>query len=143
MYTGLRLIGLLATALLAPALAATECRALRDRRDELSRAAMQAEIDLVQATRRQLCPRQELLAEQANAEDGAPGGGTELDFSAYIRCRQQAEAQLRRSRPILYRNQRGFPYYTTEGARLATAADALREPIERSCQAPPQAGGEG
>jgi hypothetical protein len=143
MYTGLQLIGLVATALLAPALAATECRALRDRRDQLSRAAMQAEIDLVQATRRQLCPAQELLAEQADADDGEPRADTELDFSAYIRCRQQAEARLQRTRPILYRNQRGFLYYTSEGARLATAADALREQIERSCQAPPQAGGEG
>jgi hypothetical protein len=141
MDTRVQWIGLVTAALLVPAHAAPECRALRDRRDQLSRAAMQAEIVLVQATRRQICPAQELLAEQANA--GEPPGAEQLDFSAYIRCRRQAEAHLQRTRPILYRNQRAFPYYTAEGARLVADADTLQEQVDRHCRETPQAGGAG
>lgn len=52
---------------LAQPLGLEQCRGLRERRNQLAVEAMQAEIALVLATRRRLCPQQEALAEQANA----------------------------------------------------------------------------
>lgn len=170
---------------LAQPLGLPECRALRERRNQLAAAAMQAEIALVLATRRRLCPRQEALAEQANAgasraeaagssgpqgqsadaggrpadaawvEPAAPAvsrqagspptttlqadpsqaAAPQLDYSAYLQCRRQAETQLRRSRTILYTNQNGFTFYTLDGARLARDADAWQQRLRASCAA--------
>jgi len=160
---------------LAQPLALVECRALRERRNQLAAEAMQAEIALVLATRRRLCPQQEALAEQANANtmanpnsnpkpdpdanghgqasanDGAAPAGTaatelpvdkagsaarvDLDYTRYLECRRQAEQRLRRSRMILYTNQRGFLFYTVGGARLARAADAVQQRLGESCAA--------
>ncbi|WP_156796721.1 hypothetical protein [Cyanobium sp. PCC 7001] len=121
----------------APVWAGPDCQALQQQRDQLARAAMQAEIDLLQSVRQRLCPRQEALATAANA--GAQQGPQEepldqpLDYDAYIRCREQAEAELRRSRPVLHRNRRGFTYYTADGARLAGEADAVQEQLRVQC----------
>jgi hypothetical protein len=125
----------LAVALLlqAPAWSAPDCRPLREQRDQLAGAAMQAEIALLHGIRQRLCPRQEAIAVEANALAAGQAAGGELDYTAYIRCREQAEAQLQRSRPVLYRNRRGFIFYTQTGADLAREADALQERVEREC----------
>lgn len=68
----LLLAALLPLQALAEPLAAAECRRLRERRNQLAAEAMQVEIALVQSTRRQLCPQQEAVAEQANAHSPAP-----------------------------------------------------------------------
>jgi hypothetical protein len=100
---------------------------------------MQAEISLVMSLRRQLCAREDAAAEQAHAEPLQPspeprsGAVPRLDYAAYIRCRQQAEALLRRGKPVLYRNGRGFVFYTPAGADLARAADALQPEINQAC----------
>lgn len=107
------LIGSVSVAgLVAPAADVT-CRVLKEQRDLLARQAFEAEIAVLHRLRLQICPRQE-AADQS-----------ELDYGAYVRCRHQAEAQLERSRPVLYRNSLGFTYYTPAGARLARQADAL------------------
>lgn len=134
--------GLLPVLLLAPSLqAAPACRALQEQRDRLVREAMQAEIALVQTIRRRLCPREEALAEQANAigpASGANGGqGAALDFGAYIRCREQAERQLGRTHPVLYTNRQGFVFYSAEGGQRARAADALLSQRNAACPSPP------
>ncbi|MFN9635965.1 MAG: hypothetical protein ACK55D_04550 [Synechococcaceae cyanobacterium] len=127
------LAGAVAGGLAWPARAAEACRALKEQRDGLARQAIQAEFSLLHGLRQQLCPQQEALAtgEQAPAPD--PLKGPQLDYGAYIRCRQQAEAQLQRSRAVLYRNRRGFPFYTAAGARLARQADGLQPRLERQC----------
>ncbi len=119
--------------------AAPACRALQEQRDQLATRAMQAEIALVQTIRRRLCPREEALAEQANAIDKAPADSAlvaPLDIGAYIRCREQAERLLGRTRPVLYRNQQKFLFYTAEGARLARAADDLAPQLSAACTSP-------
>jgi hypothetical protein len=151
----LLLAGLLPLQALAQSLGLADCRGLRERRDRLAAEAMQAEITLVLATRRRLCTRQEALAEQANAstavadptaglharvEQAPPSGEAPLalDYTAYLNCRRQAEQQLRRSRVVLYTNQRGFTFYTRAGARLARDADGWQQRLSASC---PAAGG--
>jgi hypothetical protein len=138
MYTSSRLLWLLAAALLlqAPAWSAPDCRPLREQRDQLAGAAMQAEIALLRGIRQRICPSQEAIAVEANALAASQAGGAPLDYTAYIRCREQAEAQLQRSRPVLYRNRRGFTYYTQTGADLAREADGLQERLERACPSP-------
>lgn len=56
---------------LAQPLGLVACRELRQRRAQLAAEALQAEISLVLATRRRLCPQQEALAERANAGSDA------------------------------------------------------------------------
>ena len=119
--------------LVLPAQAATPCQALKDHRDQVAREAMQEEIALVHSVRGRLCPQEETLAAQANALAAAPSTGPQLDYGAYIRCRQRAEALLQRSRPVLYRNQLGFSFYTPAGARLARQSDALQHQLRSSC----------
>ena len=129
---------LLAAVLLlqAPAWSTPDCRPLREQRDRLAAEAMQAEIALLHGIRQRLCPHQEALAVEANALAAGQAGGAQLDYAAYIRCREQAEAELQQSRPVLYRNRRGFTYYTQTGADLAREADGLEERLERACPSP-------
>ena len=139
-----RTLGLLPLLLVAQGLgAAPACPALREQRDQLATQAMRAEIALVQTIRRRLCPREEALAEQANASGTASGDpstqAAPLDFGAYIRCRHQAEDMLGRTRPVLYTNRQQFLFYSAEGARLARAADALLPQLNAACPSP-QAG---
>ena len=126
----------LAGGLIGPATADEACRALQEERDQLARQAMKAEITLLHGLRQRLCPEQEALATRAHALAPDQASAAQIDYEAYIRCRQQAEAQLQRSRPVLYRNQRGFPFHTAEGARLARQADALQGQRDRQCPAP-------
>lgn len=109
-----------------------DCAALKGERDTLASQAMQAEIALVTSTRAQICPRVEHQAELANSHLNAG----RLNLEAFIRCRQQAEAKLQRSRPVLYTNQRGFSFYTAEGSRRAREADALQTDLDRGCSPP-------
>lgn len=94
---------------------------------------MQAEIVLLQAVRQRLCPQQEAQAAAANALAAAAAQPAPLDYEAYIRCRERAEAQLRRSRPVLYTSLHAFPYYTPSGARLVRQADDLQRRFEAQC----------
>jgi hypothetical protein len=103
-----------------PALAQPDCTAERERQQQLTTEAMRAEMVLVIDTRRKLCPRVEAQAEQPEAE-----AHSSLDFDAYIRCRANSEALLKRTRPVLYTNRKSFIFYTVQGARLAREADAL------------------
>lgn len=128
MYTLLAV--LLAAAL--PAFAAPNCAALRERQQQLATEAMRAEMMLVLATRRRLCPQVEAQAEHPEAEAHSP-----LDFDAYIRCRANTEALLKRTRPVLYTNRKGFIFYTAQGTRLAREADA----IAAACPPPTDANG--
>ncbi len=57
----------------------------------------------------------------------------DLDYTAYLQCRRQAEERLRRCLAILYTNQRGFTFYTLNGSRLARQADALQQRLDGSC----------
>lgn len=123
----LTLGALLATALLAlggVALAAPAslCRPWREERDSLAQQAMAAEIVLVQQTRQRLCPQLERQASAANADQRDYGP---IDYQALIDCRHRAEAALRHTRSVLYRNDRGFLFYTAEGALLARRSDAV------------------
>lgn len=134
METSTRVLLLLAAVLrTAPLWAAEDCQALRERRDQLARQAMQLEIALLHDVRQRLCPQQEAAATEANALVAQPSVDPPLNYEAYIRCRARAEAQLQRSRPVLYRNRLGFPYYTAAGARLAQEADAQRATIDPRC----------
>jgi hypothetical protein len=147
----LLLAALLPLQALAQPLGLEQCRALRARRDQLAAEAMQAEIALVLATRRRLCPQQEAAAEQANADSGRGSGSPSaadaagqntspadpapaaLDYAAYLGCRREAEGQLRRTRVILYTNRQGFTFYTLAGARLARQADAWQQRLSDGC----------
>ena len=156
----LLLAALLPLQALAQPLGLEECRGLRARRNQLAAEAMQAEIALVLATRRRLCPQQEALAEQANAnaihnnvntnsaanragaDQSDPPARTgqvaqaalpDLDYTAYLQCRRRAEQLLQRNRAILYTNQRGFTFYTLDGARLARDADGVQRSLTASC----------
>ena len=97
-----------------------ECRWLRQQRDGLATAAMEQEIALARALRGRLCPNLAARAEVANARDGQ---FSPIDYSAWSRCRVEAERQLEASRPLRYRNSQGFTFYTEPGARLARQAD--------------------
>lgn len=122
--------------LVLPARAATPCQALKEQRDQVARDAMQAEIALVHSVRLRLCPQEETLAEQANALAAGPSTAPQLNYGAYIRCRQRAEALLQRSRPVLYRNLLGFSFYTPAGAALARQSDALQQRLRNTCSSP-------
>ena len=142
MYTSLSsrpavLVGALAVLLASPALAADACQNLQAQRDQLARQSMQAEVALLHRVRERLCPVQEASATQAVSPGAGPGqtSGPQLDYAAYIRCREQAELNVQRSRPMLYWNQRGFTFYTAEGARLAQQADQLQRQLQRQCPA--------
>jgi hypothetical protein len=114
--------------------AASDCETLRNQRDQLAAKALQAEMSLVLSIRRRLCPQVEALAEQANANTGSNStSGEVLDYGAYIRCRQQAEVQLRRTRSVLYRNRQAFSFYTPAGARLARETDELTGQLITVC----------
>ena len=128
MYTLLAV--LLAAAL--PAFAAPNCAALRERQQQLATEAMRAEMALVLTTRRRLCPQVEAQAEHLESEVNSS-----LDFDAYIRCRANTEALLKRTRPVLYTNRKGFIFYTAQGTRLAREADA----IAAACPLPTDANG--
>lgn len=155
----LLLAALLPLQAVAQPLGLVECRHLRERRNQLAAEAMQAEIALVQATRMDICPQQERLAERANAQvqastadqpsaladpvaqpdpvaQAVPSAQPEpvdFDYTAYLECRRQAEERLQRSRTILYTNQRGFTFYTVNGARFAREADGLQLRLSASC----------
>ena len=128
---GVLLLAVLVAA--TPLRAVDHCRALREQRDGFGRQAMQAEIALLHSIRQKLCPQQEAVAMQANALSAAPNDAPRLDYWAYIACRERAEAQLQRSRPVLYRNLLGFTFYTPEGVRSAQQADARSAELERLC----------
>jgi len=113
---------LLAAGEVAQAAPASRCRPWREERDALAQQAVAAEIVLVQQTRLRLCPELERQASGANAEERNYGP---VDYQALIDCRQRAEQRLRRERAVLHRNDRGFLFYTTEGARLARRSDAV------------------
>lgn len=123
----LALRALLAAALLvlggvAQAAPVSLCRPWREERDSLAQQAMAAEIGLVQQTRQRLCPQLERQASAANADQRDYGP---IDYQALIDCRHRAEAVLRTNKAVLYRNDRGFLFYTAEGARLARRSDAV------------------
>lgn len=105
---------------------AADCHALQEQRDQLARQAIQAEVQLLHSLRQRICPQQEQLASTAT-DDGKEA----LDLSVYIRCRQEAEAALQKSHPVLYANQHGFTHYTPDGARWARQADALLEAMKQ------------
>ena len=122
---------------------AVDCPQLQVQRDQLARRAMAAEVTLVHAERQRVCPQLEALA----TADGKTNESSEelsgqLDYGAYIRCREQAEMQLTATRPVLYRNSAGFPFLTPDGARLARQADALIKALQASCSALPPGGGQ-
>jgi len=116
--------------------AAPDCLTLKGQRDQLARRAMTAEITLLHAFRQRLCPSDEERATQSNALASGTTAREPFNYEAYIRCREQAETQLRRSRPVLYRNGRGFTFYTSEGSRLAREADGVQELADRTCTPP-------
>ncbi len=119
---------------------AVNCQQLQEQRDQLARRAMAAEVVLVQAQRQKLCPQLEALATaDGKTTESTAGASAELDYGAYIRCREQAEMQLTATRPVLYRNSAGFPFLTPDGARLSRQADALIRELQASCSAPPSA----
>jgi hypothetical protein len=109
------------------------CRALRERRSELQRRAMEAEIALVRGIRLRLCP------DLVRASDA--GAGDDFDYGAWRDCRRQAERNLARSRGVLRRDGRGVPHYSEAGARLSEQADTLAGPIAGACD--PPSGGDG
>lgn len=78
----LLLSALLPLQALAQPLELLECRSLRAQRDRLASEAMQAEIALVVATRRRLCPQQEALAERANANNNPVSAEPEATANA-------------------------------------------------------------
>ena len=122
---------------------AVDCGELQEQRDQLARRAMAAEVALVHAERQRLCPQLEALATADSKDtDSTAGASAELDYGAYIRCREQAERQLTATRPVLYRNSAGFPFLTPDGARLARQADALIKARQVSCSALPPGGGQ-
>ena len=136
MYTSVRVTLLLGLALLPQAAArALDCQALNDQRDQLVRRAMKQEVVVLHELRLKLCPQQEA---SATAEDSA--SESQLDFGAYIRCRQQAEVQLQNTKPVLYTNPSGFRWFTPQGARLAREADLLLREMQQHCAAPSPAG---
>ena len=136
MYTSVRATLLLGLALLPQAAArALDCQALNDQRDQFVRRAMKEEVVVLHELRLKLCPQQEA---SATAEDSA--SESQLDFGAYIRCRQQAEVQLQNTNPVLYTNSRGFRWFTPQGVRLAREADALLREMQQHCAAPSPAG---
>jgi hypothetical protein len=123
----LALRALLAAALLvlggvAQAAPPSLCRPWREERESLAQQAMAAEIGLVQQTRQRLCPELERQASAANADQRDYGP---INYQALIDCRRRAEAVLRTNKAVLYRNDRGFLFYTAEGARLARRSDAV------------------
>ena len=113
---------------------AVDCRQLQEQRDQLARRAMAAEVTLVHAQRQRVCPQLEALAAaDGKTSDSSVESPGQLDYGAYIRCREQAEMQLTAKRPVLYRNSAGFPFLTPDGARLARQADALVKARLASC----------
>lgn len=137
MYTSRQVALLIGFALLAlPIWAADDCRSQRERRNQLARQAMQAEITKLQAIRQRLCPQLEALASQASALSTTGRSPIDLDYGAYIDCRTRAEIQLERSHPVLYRNRLGFTFYTPSGAALARQADALQARLDLLCNPP-------
>ncbi|MFQ6538241.1 MULTISPECIES: hypothetical protein [Aphanothece] len=132
-----------AALLMGAALPTSDCHALRDRRDQVLREAMQAEIALLHRVRQRLCPREEVLASAANALETAPPSAATLDYAAYIRCRELAEQELQRTQPVLYRSQRGVPFYTREGERLARQGAGLQDQVDRACPVRPAVTGHG
>jgi hypothetical protein len=88
-----------------------------------------------------LLDRRNALAEHADAANANPESAAAadlqqepFDFGGYVECRHRAEAELARSRAVLYRNQLGFPFYTQAGADLARQSDRLvQERIRSGC----------
>jgi hypothetical protein len=110
MYTSRQVALLIGFALLAlPIWAADDCRSQRERRDQLARQAMQAEITKLQAIRQRLCPQLEAQASQASALSATGRPPIDLDDGAgmawtqslhTLRCSppaQTAGAALRRN----------------------------------------------
>jgi hypothetical protein len=117
---------------------AVDCGQLQEQRDQLARRAMAAEVALVHAQRQRVCPQLEALATaDGKTNESSAGLPVQLDYGAYIRCRQLAEMQLTATRPVLYRTSAGFPFLTPDGARLARQADALIKALQVNCSALP------
>lgn len=121
-----------------PAADAERCGALLDRRNALAEQAMAAEIHLASTVRDRLCPALNRRADAANANPESAAAADlqqePFDFGGYVECRHRAEAELARSRAVLYRNQLGFPFYTQAGADLARQSDRLvQERIRSGC----------
>ncbi|MCT0223698.1 hypothetical protein [Synechococcus sp. CS-1328] len=117
---------------------AVRCGALLDRRNALAEQAMAEEIRLAGAVRDRLCPALNRRADAANANpDSAAAGAPQeqpFDYGGYVECRHRAEAELARSRAVLYRNRLGFPFYTEAGADLARQSDRLvQERLQVGC----------
>jgi hypothetical protein len=125
----------LALSLMGAAPPTPDCRVVRERRDQLLRDAMQAEIALLHGVRERLCPREEALASAANALESREKSEATLDYTAYIHCREQAERELQRTHSVRYRNRRGVPYYTPAGEQLARQASVLEEQVDLACPA--------
>lgn len=121
-----------------PSLAAEDrCEQWQQQRDALAREAMQAEIEAVHRLRLRICPQQEQQASLRNADQTQQPNAAPFNYEAYIRCREQAEAQLLHSKRVLYRSRLHFTYYTALGAQRAQQADALRSKLESECPARP------
>ena len=135
-----RLVAVLLSLLAAAhAGSAPPCQALSEQRDQRAREAMGAEIALLHTLRLRLCPHEEAQAAHANALSPAGPAAEPLDYERYIQCRRQAEHWLESSRPVLYRNRRGFTFYSADGARRAREADGLELQRDRDCPAPASA----
>jgi hypothetical protein len=119
---------------------ALDCSQLQEQRDQLARRAMAAEVALVHAQRQTLCPQLEALATaDGKTYESNAGLPEQLDYGAYISCREQAETRLMATHPVLYKSNAGFPFLTPDGARLARQADALIKAQPANCSAPPSA----
>ncbi|MEB3256233.1 MAG: hypothetical protein VKJ05_07585 [Synechococcaceae cyanobacterium] len=113
------------------------CQRWQQRREELSRQAMQAEIEAVHRLRLQICADEERQESLRNAERFPQAESAPFDYEAYIRCREQAEAAMLRSQRMRNRSQRHFTVYTAWGAKQAQQVDDLLLHLERNCQARP------
>ena len=108
------------------------CRLMRTQRDGLASGAMDQEIVLLRSLRGKICPDLARKAEAANAKVMGYVPLESFDFAAWNRCRHEAEQGLRGSKPTRYRNQKGFVFYTQQGAGLAEQADQLSSLLKAS-----------
>lgn len=104
------------------------CGALRAEYQHLFAEAITAEVELLSATRRRLCPDLEQPLE-GGADLSDPD--QELDFGGLIACRQQAELSVQAASPLLYTAQGGFRFFTPSGASQARAAQRVLAQLEQ------------
>ncbi|APD47526.1 hypothetical protein KQ302_04175 [Synechococcus sp. CS-602] len=105
-----------------------DCGALRAEYQHLFAEAISAEVELLSATRRRLCPDLE-----PPREGGANlrGPDQELDIGGLLACRQQAERAVQAASPLLFTAQGGFRFFTPSGASQARAAQRLLAQLEQ------------